>query len=163
MQYKNIFGFDVEWNWKTIGLLAFLAVFPNIMGLYHTTILGVRIHFFQYLIFLAAIIYGPLGGAISGLFGSFYTALALHNPYVIVGNIILGFMAGFFVRHKLNVILAVLAAYSIQLPWLWVTDIYFAGMPVKAVQGIVIALLISNVIWAIVAGWTYKSVKALVF
>jgi len=157
--YKNIFGFDIKWTWKTISLLAFLAIFPNILGLYHTTLFGVRIHFFQYLIFLAALIYGPTGGLISGTAGSLYTAIALNNPYIIIGNIILGTLFGLFVRLKWNLIIAVLTAYLIQLPWLWFTDIYLIGMPVNVVKGIVIALFVSNILWAAVAGISYKKIK----
>ena len=158
---KNTFNFNIKWTWKTITLLAFLAIFPNILGLFHTTIFGIRIHFFQYLIFLAAIIYGPLGAIISATAGSLYTAIALNNPYIIIGNIILGALFAIFIRLKWNIILAVLTAYLIQLPWLWVTDIYLAHMPVNVVKGIVIALLISNILWAVVAKLTYKKIKKL--
>ena len=130
--------------------------------MFHTTIFGVRIHFFQYLIFLAAIIYGPLGGIISGAVGSVFTAFALNNPYIIIGNIILGFFVGFFIRLKWNVIVAVLVAYFIQLPWLWLTDVYLAGMSVKVVNGIVVALFISNILWGAVAGWSSKYLRGLV-
>jgi uncharacterized membrane protein len=159
---KNILNFNIKWTWKTISLLAFLAIFPNILGLYHTTIFGIRIHFFQYLIFLAAIIYGPLGGLISGTFGSLYTAIALNNPYIIIGNILLGTLFGIFIRLKWNIIIAVLTAYLIQLPWLWLTDIYLANMPINIVKGIVIALLLSNILWAAIAGITAKKIKNLI-
>ena len=162
MNYKNIFNFDINWTWKTISLLGLLAIFPNILGLYSITIFGVRIHFFQYLIFLSALIYGPFGGLISGAFGSFYTAMALHNPYVVVGNIILGTLFGIFVRLKWNIIIAALAAYLIQMPWLWYSDIYLAHMPLAVVKGIVIALFFSDVIWAFVASLTYRQVRDLV-
>lgn len=155
---KNIFNFNIKWSLKTITLLAFLAIFPNILGLLHITILGVRIHFFQYLIFLAAIIYGPLGGLISAAFGSLYTAIALNNPYIMIGNMILGTLFGLFIRLKWNMILAALTAYLIQLPWLWVTDIYLADMPVNIVKGIVVALFFSNILWAVVAKVTYKRI-----
>lgn len=162
-KYKNTFNFNIKWTWKTITLLAFLAIFPNVLGLFHTTIFGVRIHFFQYLIFLAALVYGPYGGLISGAFGSLYTAIALHNPYIVIGNMLLGSLFGLFVRLKWNVIMAVLTAYLIQLPWLWVTDIYLVGMPLNVVKGVVVALFISNILWATVAGLTYKKVKKTFF
>lgn len=158
-EYKGLFNFNIKWTWKTISLLAFLAIFPNILGLYHTNIFGVRIHFFQYLIFLAALVYGPYGGLISGAFGSLYTAIALHNPYIIIGNMILGGLFGLFVRLKWNIILAVLTAYLIQLPWLWITDVYLANMPINVVKGVVVALFISNIIWAVVARVTTKYIK----
>ena len=157
--YKNIFGFNIGWTWKTIVLLGFLAVLPNFLGLIHTTVFGVRIHFFQYLIFLAAAIYGPLGGAISGAFGSVYTAAALNNPYIVLGNIILGTFTGLFFRFKMHLVLAAMGAYLIQLPWLWFSDIYLAHMPVNVVRGVVVALFISNAMWATVAWLSYKKIK----
>jgi len=159
--YKYIFDIDVKWTWKTISLLSFLAIFPNVLGLFHTSIFGIRIHFFQYLIFLAAIIYGPLGGLVSGAFGSIWTVAALNNPYIAIGNMILGFFVGFLIRLKWNIILAVLTAYLIQLPWLWITDIYLAHMPINVVKGAVVALFISNIIWAAIAGLTYEKIKEL--
>lgn len=157
-RYENIF--DIKFNWRTVSLLLFLAVFPNVLGALHTTVWGVRIHFFQYLIFLAAIIYGPAGGAISGAFGSVYTAMALHNPYIIVGNIILGGIVGLLIKKfNFHVISAVLTAYLIQMPWLWVTDIYLAGMPMKVVNSIVVALLVSDLLWGSVALFTWKRIK----
>ena len=107
-------------------------------------------------------IYGPIGGLISGAIGSIYTSIALNNPYLIVGNIILGTLFGLFIRLKWNIILAALTAYIIQLPWLLYTDIYLLNMPINIVKGIVIALLISNILWAIVAGLTWKKVKILI-
>ncbi|MDP2750306.1 MAG: hypothetical protein Q8O89_05740 [Nanoarchaeota archaeon] len=170
MEYKNkndnkfrqIFEFNHEVNWKTISMLALLAILPNLLGMINTSVFGVKIHFFQYLVFLAAIIYGPLGGAVSGAFGSVYTAVALNNPYIIIGNIILGVLVGVFVRLKLHVIIAVLLAYAMQLPWLWYSDIYLAGMPIRAVQLIVVALFLSNVIWGFVAWKTHKKVSRLI-
>ncbi len=158
---KNIFG--IELNWKTISLLSFLAIFPNYLGVYHTTLFGLRIHFFQYLIFLAAIIYGPYGGAISGAFGSIYTAMSVNNPYILVGNIILGYFTGFFIkRYNFHAVSAVLTAYLIQAPWLWATDVYLAGMQIRYVSGIVVALLVSNFIWALGASVTAKKIKGIV-
>lgn len=159
---KNILNFNIKWTWKTISLLAFLAIFPNLLGLFHTTIFGIRVHFFQYLIFLAAIIYGPVGAIISATAGSLYTAILLNNPYIIIGNIILGTLFSLFIRLKWNVILAVLTAYLIQLPWLWVTDIYLAHMPVNIVKGVVVALFFSNLLWASIASWSSRYIRSVV-
>jgi hypothetical protein len=46
---------------------------------------------------------------------------------------------------------AVLAAYALQLPYLFVTDVYFAGMPIGAVGLVSIALLASNLLSGMVA------------
>jgi len=157
--HKNIFRIDIRWTLRSVSLLAFLAVFPNVLGLFHTSVFGVRVHFFQYLVFIAALIYGPIGGVVAGGFGSLFTAVALNNPYIIVGNIILGGLFGLFVRLKWNIILAVLVAYLIQMPWLFFTDVYLVGMPVNVVNGIVVGLLISDLIWATMAGLSYKKIK----
>ena len=140
-------------------LLRCLNWFPNVLGLFHTTLFGVRIHFFQYLVFLAAIIYGPIGGAIAGSFGSLFTAIALNNPYILVGNIILGFLVGYLFKKGFNILTAVLVAYSIQLPWLIITDIYLAGMSTIIVKGVVIGLLISNIAFALITMATWKRIK----
>jgi len=162
MEYKNIFKFDIKPTLESMSLLALLSILPNFFGIINiATPFGFKIHFFQYLVFLAAIIYGPIGGLISGAFGSVFTAVTLNNPYIIVGNMILGFFVGFFVRLKWNIILAVLMAYLIQLPWLYYSDIYLAHMPVKVVHGVIIALFVSNIIWGAVAGWSSRYVKGL--
>ena len=86
MNYKNIFYFNLKYSWKSITLLTFLAILPNFFGMINfTTPFGFKIHIFQYLIFIAAIIYGPVGGLISGAFGSLFTAITLNNPYILIG------------------------------------------------------------------------------
>lgn len=158
MEYKNMFGFEI--NYKTISMLAFLAILPNFLGMLNMpTVFGFKIHTFQYLVFIAAALYGPVGGAISGGIGSMFTAFALSNPYIAVGNIILGFAAGFLLRKGFGMIQSVLIAYAIQMPWLYLTDVYLAGMPQALVVNIMIALLISNIVWATLAKYTYKPIS----
>ena len=160
MEFKNIFSFDVEWNYKTISAFLFLLLLPNLLGVVNLpTPFGFQIHFFQVAVFIAALIYGPSGGFLSGFVGSFYSALLMGNPYIIVGNAILGFFVGLFARYGLNVVLAVLLAYMIQLPWLLVTDFFIVGLPIPVLKGLVIALLVSNLIWAIVALYIIKPIK----
>ncbi len=151
----------LELNFRHTILLLALAVLPNFFGLLSfQTPFGFRIHFFQYLIFLAAAIYGPIGGAATGMIGSVYTAAALNNPYVIIGNAILGFFAGAFIAaRKGSVVVSAMAAYVIQLPWLWVTDVYLVGMPLPAVKLAVVSLLVSNLALSATANLTYKPIK----
>jgi len=160
MAYKNIFG--IEWDYKKILLLASLLIFPNILALFHFQLFGLRIHFFQYLIFLAAFIFGPVGGILSGGLGSLYTAIAMNNPYIAIGNMILGGFAGLFMK-KIDIIPSVIFAYAIQAPWLWYSDIYLAGMAVKYVNMILIALLVSNILCASITQLTVKPIKKLFF
>jgi len=58
---------------------------------------------------------------------------------------------------------SVLLAYAIQAPWLWVSDIYLAGMAMKYVNMIVIALLVSNIICGLATKLTAKKIKSLFF
>lgn len=160
MQYKNLFSFNMKWNFKTISLFIFLLLLPNFLGMLNlSTGIGFKIHFFQYAIFLAAILYGPYGGLLSGLVGSTYSAVIMHNPYLAIGNAIFGFFTGLFIRYGFKIIIAVLLAYAIQLPWLIITDYYFVHLPVTLIIPLVIALLISNTIWAIAAYYTAKLLK----
>ena len=160
MQNKNILDFNINWNYKSISLLIFLLIIPNLLGAINLTLFStVKIHFFQIAIFLAAFIYGPKGGALAGLTGSIFSAYLMSNPYLIIGNIILGFFAGLFFKKKLSAITAVLIAFAIQLLWLILTDYYLIHLPIKIITSIIIALLISNILWAFIASKTTKHLK----
>lgn len=158
MQYRNIF--DVEWNHKSLGLFIFLIALPNLLGMVNlSTPLGFKVHFFQLGIFLAAIIYGPWGGMLSGLFGSVYSALIMGNPYIVGGNAMLGFFAGLFVKYGFNTVISVLLAFLIQLPWLILTDFYLMRLPLNFIFMLVIALAASNFIWALAAHYIAAPLK----
>ena len=160
MENKNIFGFNVNWNYRSALMLLFLAILPNLLGMVNIqTAFGLKIHLFQYLIFIAAAVYGPMGGLISGAAGSAFTAVTMHNPYIIIGNMILGFMTGLLFRKGFKMIYAVMIAFMIQVPWLWLTDVYLAGMNMTMVNMIVAALLLSNIVWAVAASLSYKSIR----
>jgi uncharacterized membrane protein (Fun14 family) len=160
---QNLLGMDVKWDFKKILLLVSLFIFPNILSLFYFNLFGLRIHFFQYLIFLAAFIFGPAGGIVAGGLGSLYTAISLSNPYIAIGNMILGGAAGYFMKKNLRIIPCVLLAYAIQVPWLWITDIYFAGMAISYVNAMVVSLLIGNIICGLLAGFTADKIKRLFF
>ena len=159
LQYESVFG--IKFSRRSAMLLAFLALLPNALGMIVLqTPFGFKFHLFQIAVFMAALLYGKWGGALSGAAGSVYTAIALGNPFVIGGNVILGFFAGAFAK-KVNIVFAVLAAFAMQVPWLYVTDL-LAGMPEAAVQGAIIALLFSNIFWAALAGLVFKRIRALI-
>jgi uncharacterized membrane protein len=163
MEYRDIFAFETKWNVKTISFFAFLTVLPNLFGLINiSTPFGFKIHTFQVVIFLAAAIYGPIGGLVSGGFGSIYSAIIMNNPYIVVGNMILGLFAGIFFRKGFNLIIAALLAFAIQLPWLFFTDLYLVKMPIIVVSGLIVALFISHIVWAGLVQLIYKPVKKLV-
>jgi hypothetical protein len=159
MKFANFHGFD----YRNVGLFLFLAAVPNLMGMINiSTPFGFKLHFFQYAVFLAAIIYGPWGGLVSGATGSVYSAALMHNPYIVVGNAILGFFVGLFARYGVHTVVAVLFAYAIQLPWLVLTDLYLVGLSYAFVMSLVIALSLSNLIWAVLAHYTANPLKGLV-
>lgn len=155
--YRNIFSID--FNLKTIAMLTVLAILPNLLGMINMpTVFGFKIHTFQYIVFIAAALYGPIGGGVSGGVGSLFSAFALGNPYIVIGNILLGFVAGFMFKKGYNMIVAGMTAYAIQMPWLYLSDIYFVGMPQKIVISIIIALFISDLIWSTLAHFTHRKV-----
>lgn len=135
---------------RNLLLFILLLALPNLLGMINIpTVFGSKFHFFQAGIIFAALAFGPLGGAAAGAAGSVYSAIMLSNPYIVLGNIILGFFTGLFIRRGLPVLAAVLQAFVIQLIWLWPSDVYLMEMPVPAVNGIVVGLLLSNSIWAL--------------
>ena len=152
IQYKELFGTGFAFSHRAWGTLAVLVLLPNLFGAFTIpTGFGFNFHFFQVLVFIAAFAFGPLGGALSGGFGSLYTAMYLNNPWIIIGNIILGFFAGAYFRKGFHPVVAVWAAFAVQLPWLVWSDIALAGMPARAVLGVVISLAVCNTLWAVIA------------
>jgi uncharacterized membrane protein len=157
---RSVFGFNVAWDTKSVALFVILLVLPNILGLINIPApAGFRIHFFQIAVFLAALIYGPKGGLLSGLFGSIYSGVVMHNPYIIAGNAILGFFVGLFTRRGMHTLPAVLLAYAIQLPWLVLTDRFIVGLGWPFLWPLMGALLVSNIVWAIVAHYAAKPAR----
>jgi len=157
--YENVFG--ARLSYKSVSLLVFLALFPNILGMVVLpTPFGFKFHLFQIAVFLAALAYGKFGGALAGATGSIYTAIALGNPFIVVGNVILGFFTGLFAKRT-RVVFAVLGAFAIQVPWLYFTDL-LVGMPEAAVRGVVLALLFSNIVWAFAAALMFKRVQSFI-
>ncbi|MBU0763127.1 MAG: ECF transporter S component [Candidatus Altiarchaeota archaeon] len=142
--YSSLFG--LKYSVKNMCFLAFLVVLPNILGAFkYTTVFGLRVHFFQYAIFLTAILYGPVGGALSGALGSLYVAYAMSNPYILFGNVLLGYFTGYFARTGTSHMRAMYYAYALQIPWLVLSDIFLANMTVDAVGLVVVSLTLSNI------------------
>ena len=104
-----------------------------------------RLHFFQLGIFMAAFVFGPWAGALTGALASSYNGLfVIANPWIIGGNALLGLFSGIFLK-KFGPMKAVLAAFAIQLPYLYVTDVYLAHMPVNVVYGIIATLAVTTI------------------
>lgn len=152
MLRSSILSWELPWNRKTVGVMLMLVFLPNILSMVNlTTPGGVKVHTFQVAIFLAASLLGPLGGLLSGLIGSLFSALTLSNPYLMIGNGILGFFAGWFIRRGIRVLFAVWIAFCLQLLWLIPTDYFLAGLSTSFIQNMVLMLFLSNTLWAVVA------------
>jgi len=148
---ENIWDFGVKWNLKNMSIFATLIILPNLLGLVNiTTPLGFKIHTFQVAIFMAAALFGPKGGLLSGLIGSAYSGIIMSNPYILVGNAILGFSVGYFAQRT-SLPKAVLLGFAFQLPWLILTDLFLIGMPLSVLVMLIASLAVSNTIWALVA------------
>jgi hypothetical protein len=139
------------------GLLVLLPIALSLVNV--TFAQSWKVHFFPAAIFLATIPFGPVGGFVAGITGSLYSALMLGNPYLIVGNVILGVMTGVLVRKSFNIIPAVLLAYACQLPWLIVSDYFFAGLSAEFIARLVVVLFLGNLLWALLIALTMKPIK----
>ena len=144
---------------QTIMLFVALLILPNLLGMINiTTAWGFKIHTFQFAIFVAAFIYGPTGGLASGIVDSIFSATMMGNPYILVGNAILGLFAGIFIKY-FPAVVAVWLAFLVQTPWLVLSDYYFMHMPLHVIGYLIIALLISNTIWALPASYITGRMK----
>ena len=157
---KNLLGFD--FTSKNLLTLLLLAALPNFFGwlVFNVPWGAGKFHIFQVAIFLAAGLFGPLGGILAGSLGAVGSAVALNNPYIIVGNVILGGLTGYLYKSRnWHLVLAALAAFAVQLPWLYYSDIWLARMPVAAVEQIILALAFSNLVMALIASAALPSLK----
>lgn len=149
---SSILSRELPWNRKTISAMLLLVLLPNILSMVNLDIPGgLKIHTFQVAIFLAAALLGPLGGLMSGLIGSLFSAVALSNPYLLIGNGILGFCTGLFLRRGIRPLFAVWMAFGVQLLWLIPADYFLAGLSAAFIQNLVFMLFLSNTLWAVVA------------
>ena len=138
-------------GFKLVGAYAFITLFTFVLTFFVLPLGAFKLHFFQAGIFLAAFLFGPWAGAAAGALASSYVGLFVqHNPWIIVGNAILGLAAGYFYMKK-DAVRAVLAAYGIQLPYLLATDYFLAGMPLAFLSGLVFLLLAENAASALIA------------
>ncbi len=162
MKQNNAIIYCYRRNSQIISSLIILIILPNLLGLINiSTPWEFKIHFFQLAIFIAAILYGPQGGLFAGALGSLSSALLMHNPYIIIGNTILGLFVGLFFGKGFSIIWATLFAYSLELPWLILTDHYLLHLSFPAIERITIALAISNLLWALCAYYLIPLFKKL--
>ena len=160
MSDERALTLGVKINEKSIITLVILMLLPNLLGTLHlATPWGFKIHFFQYAIFLAAFTFGPIGGLLTGFAGSFHTAYVMTNPYVLVGNALLGLSTGYFFKRGHSYLRSALLGFCVQIPWLVATDYFLMNLPASFIGGLLFALTLTNILWAVPAGMSAGPLK----
>ena len=142
---------------KSIAFIAIMSSLANVLSMFSIPIELTSIHLTQLPIILAALSLGRWSGGLVGFVGSVVMAYRLTppNPYILFGNAILGYFSGFFFYHlkKLKTrsiiphMASVLAAFLVQTPYLYLTDVYLMAIPANVVLSIILPkLLIENII-----------------
>jgi riboflavin transporter FmnP len=114
-------------------------------------VFGLRIHFFQVAIILAAVIAGPVSGLVAGAIGGVYVATLMSDPTIVIGNALLGLFTGLFVRKMRPALAGIAAWVLIQAPWNYLTGTYILHVPAFVMQTILITLTVEDVICAVIA------------
>jgi uncharacterized membrane protein len=138
-----------------------MTALSNILALIAIPLGVFSIHLIQLPIILSGLAAGQYVGGLVGFVGTFVMAFTLQvpNPYILLGNALLGILTG-LIYSRLNDsslsphvarIASVVVAYAIQTPYVWVTDVYLMGMPPLVVQTILVKLLLEDVISAVVS------------
>lgn len=141
---------------KRIAFLAAMAALANLLGLVKVSFGPITIHMLQLPIILTGLAMGAWSGGIVGFVGAIVGAFTLPrpNPYIILGNAILGFLTGLLYSRLRGMkaiplvpqSLAVLAAFLLQAPYVYVTDVYLMAIPPAIVQIIMVTLFIEDII-----------------
>ena len=137
---------------KKIAFISIMCALANILGIFSIPLGLTSIHLMQLPIILSGLVLGLWSGGITGFIGTILMAYTLSpsNPYILLGNAILGFFTGLIYSYlkktkKRQIIpqtLSVLAAYLIQLPYLYITDVYFMPIPSQVVLTVILPKLL---------------------
>jgi uncharacterized membrane protein len=125
---------------KQIAFIIIMSALANILGAppFIIPLGAVNIHFLQLPIILTGLALGAVAGGIVGFVGASVMAFTLRtpNPFILPGNMLLGFFTGFFYfrlkRIKPSIVpqlIAVIGAMAVQFPYTYLSDVYLAGIP----------------------------------
>ena len=134
-----------------------MCAVANVLGFFTIPIGVAEIHLMQVPIILTGLALGPWTGGLVGFIGAAVMAFRLRppNPYILLGNAILGFMTGLFylrlrkmkIRPIIPQVVSVLGAYFVQFPYVYVTDVYLMLMLSDFVLTVILPkLLLEDVI-----------------
>ncbi|MHA2406651.1 MAG: ECF transporter S component [Candidatus Hermodarchaeia archaeon] len=139
---------------KALTIAAMMAALANILSTDALTIpiivgpFASKIHLTQLPIFISAALAGPYAGLLTGAIGGLYMSYSVGIPFIIGGLAILGFAAGILShRLKLHLFLSFVFAWSIQAPYVFVTDyvwfVYSRLMPSSIALTVITTILIN--------------------
>ena len=142
---------------KQIAFIAVMCALANVLGFFTIPIGLTSIHLMQLPIILTGLSLGSWAGGLVGFVGAVVMAYRLSppNPYILLGNAILGFFTGLFYsrlkkmggRPIIPQVVSVLAAYIAQAPYVYATDIYLIPIPPPVVLTIILPkLLLEDII-----------------
>lgn len=133
---------------KQIAFTSVMCAVANVLGFLTIPIGPTDIHLMQMPIILTGLSLGSWLGGLTGFIGAIVMASRLRppNPYILLGNAILGFLTGWFysrikkMRGKpvIPQLLSVLGAIVVQFPYTYVTDVYLMPMPSQMVLTIIL-------------------------
>jgi len=134
--------------------MAVMCAIANVLGFLAIPIGVTSIHLMQLPIILTGLSLGPWSGALVGFVGAVVMAYELTppNPYILLGNTILGFFSGGFYLQLRKMrgrpitpqVISVMGAYVVQSSYVYVTDVYLMAMPPPMVQVILLKLLLED-------------------
>ena len=139
-----------------------MCALTNILGIFSIPLGLTSIHLMQLPIILTGLALGSWSGGITGFIGTILMAYKLSpsNPYILLGNAILGFFTGLIYSYlkktkKRQIIpqtLSVLVAFLIQLPYVYITDVYFMPIPSQVVLTVILPkLLLEDIICVLIS------------
>ncbi len=147
---------------KLVAFIAVMCAVANILGFFTIPLGLAAIHLMQLPIILTGLALGPRAGGLVGVLGAATMAFRLSppNPYILLGNGILGVFTGlFYLRLKkmggrpiIPQVVSVVGAYVVQSPYVYVTDVYF--MPIHStvvLTAILPKLLLEDIVSVLLA------------
>ncbi len=145
---KRLFGFFA------ISILAFclsLIVMPAPFGL--------RFHFFQYAIFLAGSVLGPVYGGAVGFIGGMGPSFLRGDPYILIYNALLGTACGIFALRFRPWIASLMAYFLVHLPVMLIVGRFIQNVPPFVLAAISIILAGEDIICAFLADISSKKLR----
>ena len=133
---------------KLVAFVAVMGATANLLGFFAISMGPTKFHLLQLPIILAGLSLGPWIGGLVGFVGAAVMAYTTLNPYLLLGNAILGFSVGaLYSRLKgkgiplVPQLISLIVAYIVQSPYIYVTDVFLMAMPSQLVQAVILPTL----------------------